>query len=234
MPYSVLVIVVYSLNLIVNVVANIAELALLSAVTKPVIMLLLIALLLIERAAFTAQNLWLMLAAYAFALAGDLLLIGDSSPVLFLLGMSAFFVMHVLYTVVFVRLPSITPLAVLLFIPYSAVGLACVIYLRGFVEPSWLSGIIGIYVAAVVVMSTSASKLGALGLLGALLFGMSDLALAAFHFAEPRWFPDSNYVHAFVIATYGFAQLLLAVGLLRREFRIAQDKINWVRLDELE
>jgi len=212
---SVLTVVAFAAALITNFIGDLIDNKTIDYVSKPLIVIPLIVLVSINPIPnkFVVTTC-IFIAGLIAAWVGDISLMFDSDTA-FLVGMIAFFIMHTLYTVAFFLLLQRTIswayiVAALIYVPASAIF---AYYLLDSLTGA-LKIAVPIYITSVVVMSISAVSLRWFGAVGAVLFALSDTALASEKFLEPSWFPEKNYVSAFVIMTYGIAQLLFVVGFI--------------------
>ena len=216
---------VFLIALTANVSANLLEDTVFEIVTKATLMPILVWHLTLN---FTFSNLWTIWTfgvALALAFVGDVALLFEGD-VAFAVGMVAFFLTHVLYSVVFVAILSgkaqayveVPPVVYRVLIAVSVlvygVALALAIWLAVTEVAVPLSIGVVVYMVAVAFMACVAPALLAWGVVGALLFAVSDSVLAAKRFLEPTWFPEDRYVEAFIMATYGLAQLLFTQGIV--------------------
>jgi len=160
--------------------------------------------------------------------AGGLLLsaVGDCClvwPELFLHGMAAFAVAHLMYSVTFLssryatNSSSSSSWARLLYAVLAALGGGFYVYLYPFLQKApnsdLLTPAVGAYAALLVLMASLAIRTGrAATLLGGLVFMVSDMALSlqVFNVTAPM-----EHGNAIVMVTYYLAQLLIAVGDVR-------------------
>lgn len=150
----------------------------------------------------------LVVAGLVFSLAGDVFLMLPSER--FIAGLGSFLIGHILYSAAFAQTAVLDPLALLPFL--GAAGAAYAVLHRHLGK---LRGAVLVYMAAIAAMGWLATgrwlALGQLGSLlaciGAILFLVSDGALAINRFARP--FPGSQTV---VLGTYFPAQMLIALS----------------------
>jgi len=164
-----------------------------------------------------AQSVLGVAGGLAFSAVGDWCLIW---PELFLPGMAAFAVAHLLYSLTFLSTrystyPSSSSacsrlIYVILFVLGGGVYVYLYPYLQKLPDPGVLTPAVGVYICLLVLMSGLAFQTRrAATLLGAMSFMVSDLILALHTFkameqVEQRW--------SIVMVTYFLAQLLIAVG----------------------
>ncbi|XP_053194299.1 lysoplasmalogenase [Scomber japonicus] len=150
-----------------------------------------------------------------FSAIGDICLVW---PDLFIHGMGAFAVAHLLYSLTFLSAryaPRSSPswlrfLYLILFI----VGGCFYIYIYPYLQKDKDSGLlvpgVGIYAMLITIMGSLALRTRHLAtLLGALIFMVSDIALAMQLFKATA---DLEHGNSIVMVTYYLAQLLIAVG----------------------
>lgn len=155
------------------------------------------------------------LAGLVLAWIGDTALVVDTS-LAFYIGLAAFAVMRVLYTVGFCGIPIGTLLWA--YIAGSFAWLACavplIVYLDAFLTSFQLLLII-VYILISAIMSGMSAALRWYGVLAALLFNICDVLLAIDKFAHPSWTFEERYIGVIIIATYGLSQLLYVLGMLQ-------------------
>ncbi|XP_035471019.1 lysoplasmalogenase isoform X2 [Scophthalmus maximus] len=150
-----------------------------------------------------------------FSAVGDCCLIW---PELFVHGMGAFAVAHLMYSVTFLssRYPtySSTSWTFFLYLIMLMIGGGAYMYLYPFLQKAPDSDLlvpgVGVYIALISLMGTLAIRTRHTAtLLGSLSFIVSDLALALQVFKVT---PQLKHGHIIVMVTYYLAQLLIAVG----------------------
>ncbi|XP_070703851.1 lysoplasmalogenase [Pempheris klunzingeri] len=150
-----------------------------------------------------------------FSAIGDCCLVW---PELFLHGMGAFAVAHLLYSITFISsrysVDSSSSLNRFLYIILVMVGGGFYVYLYPFLQKAPDSDVIipavGVYVALITLMGALAIRTRhAATLLGSLFFMVSDMSLALQVFEVT---PPMKHGHIIVMVTYYLAQLLIAVG----------------------
>lgn len=175
---------------------------------KPFTMVLILAIAVQPSVSTPPAYRMLVVAGLLFSLAGDVFLMLPSDR--FVAGLASFLVGHLLYVAAFAEgavlsLPALLPFAL------GALGVYALLHPRlGALRPAVL-----LYVTAIVAMAWLATgrwlgvgQLGALlACLGAILFVISDAALAIDRFRRP--FPRARAV---VLGTYFPAQLLIALS----------------------
>lgn len=165
---------------------------------------------------------WLVLLAFCFSWAGDvLLMLASKSDLFFFAGVGAFFLSQVTYILVFQKFSLNSgkgfierrPLWILPFVLYlTAVFLYLYPSLEGIMKP-----VVALYALSLIGMSVSAfnrmdlTDRGSFWLLfgGSVFFVISDTLLAFNKFATP--IPNGGF---FVLATYMVAQYWIMMGLL--------------------
>ena len=176
---------------------------------KPLTMVLILAVAVQPSLSTPAAYQMLVVSGLLFSLAGDVFLMLPSDR--FIAGLASFLVGHLFYVAAFAGAASLDPLALLPFLG-GAVAVHAVLHrhLDGLRVPVLL------YVTAIVAMAWLATgrwlavgQLGALlACIGAVLFMLSDGALAINRFARP--FKGAQTV---VLGTYFPAQLLIALSI---------------------
>jgi len=204
-----------------NVLGNAAELPALANVTKPLLVPLLLAWLLVSRrGALTPALRWLAV-GLVFAWFGDLLLMVDGD-LAFMAGIGAFLVMQVCYIVAFTRIPGpgFVRAWKITLVPY--VGIWVVVNVLVSAGVGSLRIPVLIYSAVLVTMAVSALDLvlrvprspGWRVAWGALFFLVSDGFIALTEFGPLSATPTLS---ALIMATYISAQLMIVTGLTECE-----------------
>lgn len=163
------------------------------------------------------ENLWdvrwgaWLFAGMSFCWAGDLLLVSRRSRTLFLGGLAAFLMGHVLYTAAFIirgyETEGLFPAAVLLVFFVVAVQRWLRPHLQGPMVPAVHAYLLAICCMWLTAIATQAAAPSPLLLLGATGFVVSDLAVARNRFIKPD---ISNRLWG--LPLYFAAQLLLALS----------------------
>ena len=186
---------------------------------KPLILVSLIIFYAMNCKSLDARTNLLMILALNFSLAGDILLMFvDVDPNIFIVGLIAFLLAHVMYVFVFKKKkhsnkPSI-PLLILL-LAYAA---AILLLLKDGLSNLTIPVIIYMIVILTMIVFASLRKGSVnnvsygLVLLGAIFFIISDSILAINKFYEPV-----VYSHFLIMGTYALAQYLIVMGILRQE-----------------
>ncbi len=186
-------------------------------ITKPLILVFLIAFFLQNNSGLSRRVIRLMLAALAFSLIGDVLLLFDKVDTLFFIGgLVSFLMAHVFYIMVFVKKRNtkkknrIFPVLTTVY----AVVLFCVI------QPGLNELLIPVvfYMIVILLMSNMAylreGKVIASSyrfvFIGALFFMFSDSLFAINLFYTPLYMGD-----VFIMATYALAQFLIVYGVIK-------------------
>ncbi len=188
-------------------------------VTKPAVLISLIVFFLRNRNHLNSFTKNITLLALVFSLFGDILLIfDDKSPNFFIAGLASFLLAHIMYVLIFLkkRNPNQSLWLLLFLLILYAVGLFY--FIKDGLGDMLIPVIL--YVLAIFSMVTSAySRKGNLSrlsfnlvLIGALLFMFSDSLIALERFY--RSFPFSSIA---IMLTYGVAQLLIILGILKQE-----------------
>lgn len=204
-----------------NVLGNAAELSTLSNITKPLLVPLLLAWLLVARRGGLTPALRWLAAGLVFAWLGDLLLMLDGD-VQFIAGIGAFLVMQACYIVAFTRIPGpgfVRAWKVTL-VPYVAIWIVVNVLVSAGVGS--LRVPVLIYSAVLVTMAVSALDLvlrvprspGWRVAWGALIFLVSDGLIALTEFGPLSATPTLS---ALIMATYISAQLMIVTGLTECE-----------------
>lgn len=187
--------------------------------TKPLLLLLLIAFVLVQSYS-SVKRKWILLAALLFSWMGDLFLLFDSNgSQFFIFGLLSFLTAHIFYIIIFAQLKKLqhptrkwNPIIFLLLLLYSG-SLFLLLY------PN-----LGALKFPVIVYATVLSSMflvayhafdwnkkdGKLILPGALLFVISDSLLAL-----NKFYQAFEYAGLFIMLTYGLAQLLIVAGLTK-------------------
>ena len=180
-------------------------------VFKPLTMVFVLALAAQPSASTTDFYRWTILAGLLFSLAGDVLLMLPSDR--FAAGLASFLIAHLLYIAAFAADAGLASRPGLL-LPFAAGGLLVLALLwpgLGRLKPAVL-----VYVSAIAVMAWQATarwvevgEIGALlACLGAVLFVVSDAALAIDRFRRPL-----RLAPLLVLGTYFSAQWLIALSI---------------------
>ena len=190
------------------------------SVVKPLIIPVLMGYAISHRVLSTSRPKYLVLAALAFAWAGDVLLMfQDKSEIYFLSGLGAFLIMHILYTVVLAktRLSTAWPNQRELFI-FLVGGLAVSTVVFGLIDQNLgpMRGPVIIYTIAILAMAfmalarkgVTSGRSYRLTFIGAILFVFSDSILAINKFG-----PEVPLSGLIIMATYMTSQFLILKGL---------------------
>lgn len=193
-----------------------ADLQTLRLVSKPLIVLSLLAYFLLRTKETSSPLKGWVVGALVFSWLGDVLLLFEArDPLFFILGLSAFLLAHVTYIVFFNRLRRVEGIVLqpLLFLPVLVyyIGLISLLYpnLGGLKLPVVVYGAVisTMLAAALHLKAVRGSRAGALFVLGAALFVLSDSLLAVNKFLEP--FAGAGLL---IMLTYGLAQFLIVRG----------------------
>lgn len=191
-------------------------LGLLEMITKPLLLLILINWFITATNNFYSTNKKWITLALCFSWLGDVLLMFQSrSSMFFLLGLSAFLIAHIFYIIFFHKikvaegvkskgfllLPVVVYYAVLIAVLYP--------YLADMKVPVPVYGLVISFMLllALHMLFIRNRKAGQLMTAGAILFVISDSALAINKFYQP--FEASGFV---IMLTYGLAQLFIVLG----------------------
>ena len=194
---------------------NISSLSVIHYITKPALLITLIVFFYKTSRNTTHFVKQFTFLALTFSLIGDfLLMFTQKDQLFFTLGLAAFLLAHIMYTVVFLKDRRAKKKGLFFLAALSLYGL---IFLH-FLKPNLgtlLTPVI-IYIIAILGMATTAFLRQRKGhettyyliLTGAFLFMISDsvLAINKFLFTIP-------YEHILIMTTYGLAQLLLVLGI---------------------
>ena len=136
-----------------------------------------------------AQPSGLLIAAFAFALAGDIALMFEGQGA-FLAGLGSFFVAHLAFVAVFLdgAVIAATPWWTLIFVAYAIGFFAWLLPKTGELKwPTLAYGVVltGMVLASAAAHETLATPATKLSLVGALLFAFSDSVLAVRQFNGP-------------------------------------------------
>lgn len=212
--------------------------------TKPLLMPLLIAWLIVEGRRSRSASLAFLLVGLVFAWIGDLLLLGDGE-LLFAVGLAAFLVTQVAYAVAFARVPGLRFRRGILTPPrgpvhglvaqHRALVLPFVAYLVVLALQVWpTAGVLRapllVYGCALLAMSVCAlnlvhrmpAKAAWVTFAGSVLFVVSDSLIAMTALEAQGSLNDARLVDAIVMLTYVAAQGLIALGLLTGVRDVAQ------------
>ncbi len=188
-------------------------------ITKPIILISLIAFFIGNKEKVTLSVFRLTIWALIFSLAGDILLLFlDRSELFFISGLVMFLFAHVLYIMIFSKKGNknkASRLFFLLTVVYAGV-------LFAFLYPGLDQMLIPviIYMVAILIMANTAHlRQGQVSFgsyvfvfVGALLFMLSDSLLAYDMFCKPIFMGN-----VWVMATYSMAQLLIVFGILKQK-----------------
>jgi len=151
----------------------------------------------------------LVLAGLVLSWFGDVFLIPDDRPSVFLAGVASFLLGHVAYTVAFVSLGLATLWAGVAIAAFAAIGLPVFRWLRPHI-PADMKGAAYAYMVVISAMVVCAAGAAAATgratiFIGAFAFYLSDLSVASDRFVEPAF---AN--RAWGLPLYYIAQLILA------------------------
>lgn len=193
------------------------------ALTKPLLMPLLIAWVLVMAFTSAARRVavplrWLV-AGLVAAWAGDLFLMGDSD-LSFVLGLASFLVMQVLYIVAFQRVPGpgLVRAWKIAVVPYAIAWVVLVLLVWG--DAGDMRIPVMVYGAALILMALAAldlvlrlpQRLAWRVAIGAAVFVLSDALIALTAFGP---LTSSVQTSAVIMATYSTAQGLIVTGFVR-------------------
>lgn len=170
------------------------------------------------------------LLALCFSLLGDIMLLFDHrSPSFFMLGLIAFLLAHIAYTLVFLKQGNKAPIKRSWWVLVSLVGYGLILYIVLMDHLAALKIPVVIYITAILAMALTAhNRKGKVDgpsfisiLIGALFFIVSDsvLAINKFLFAVPG-------AHLLIMGTYAAAQYMIVQGLLKSRERIVIEETS--------
>lgn len=174
------------------------------------------------------QSVLGVMGGLVFSAVGDCCLVWSE---LFLHGMAAFAVAHLLYAVTFLSsrysTDSSSSWARLLYLILLLTGGGFYMYMYPFLQKAPNSDIVapavGVYILLITLMGALAIRTGHTAtLLGSLIFMVSDVSLALQVFKA--WTPG-EHGHTLVMVTYYLAQLLIAVG----DVRAVENRDNFAK-----
>lgn len=199
--------------LLLNIVAGITELEILSYISKPLLMPLLVLYVLKNQLNSKYKNL--LLCALFFSWLGDCFLM-FSGEMYFMMGLGSFLMAHVFYLLIFRQQLSFHPLKLLPFLAFAALMLFGVL---GDAIPAGLKWPVYVYMMVILCMAwfSSMRKSGnaqndTIVLIGAVLFVLSDSFIAINQFKQPV-----ALASFWVMSTYGVGQLLIVKGLISQD-----------------
>ena len=209
-------IILFLLTLGLHIAGMYWPLDLLEKFTKPLLLVILISWFVVTTNSFQSANKKWVTLALCFSWLGDVLLMFQAkNPMFFLLGLSAFLIAHIFYIIFFHKikvaegvkskgfllLPVVIYYAVLIAVLYP--------YLADMKVPVPVYGLVISFMLllALHMLFIRNKKAGQLMTAGALLFVISDSALAINKFYQP--FEASGFV---IMLTYGLAQLFIVLG----------------------
>ncbi len=215
------VLIAYMLVGAANVLGNAAELPTLTNLTKPLLVPLLLAWLLVTRRGKLTNALRWLAVGLVFAWLGDLLLMFDGD-LAFMAGIGAFLLMQICYITAFTRIPGpgFVRAWKLTLLPYVAIWIVVNVLVSAGVGSLRIPVLI--YSAVLVAMAVAALDLvlrvprspGWRVAWGALFFLVSDGLIALTEFGPLSTTPTLSAV---IMATYISAQLMIVTGLTECE-----------------
>ena len=200
---------------IVNLYADRNRIEKLKVLTKP----LLVPLIILFYLTNAVHINWFIVTALFFGFLGDVSLLWGSKKIFFVIGLLAFLVGHLFYTLVFlqsIQYFAVIPIWFFIFlIPYILYGYSILRILRPNLNEMLVPVVI--YMCVILMMSfTSTCRVWngftlqfILPFIGSLFFIVSDSALAYNSFNEPQ----KNY-ETLIMFTYILAQVLIVAGFL--------------------
>ena len=218
-----IVISLYWCVLALNVAANFVELRTLEVLTKIALMPLLGFYLWFGNTFDRKMMVWAV--ALGFSWLGDIALLfndsdsSESEPdenTAFALGLLAFAVMHLLYSVIFVDALrcKFTRKVCIAAAVYAPLTLGAIILFALAIGGAW-AALVSVYSIVLASMAVLSAAFGAVGLTGSALFVLSDSLIAVRGFLELSWLPSDAVMGALVMLTYGAAQFALTTGFNR-------------------
>ncbi|WP_299390141.1 lysoplasmalogenase [uncultured Gelidibacter sp.] len=187
-------------------------------ITKPSLLISLLFYFYSQSKGLGSKTRIMMLAALAFSLLGDILLMfDDQSAIYFMLGLVAFLLAHLVYCFVFLnyRNPKTNPLGIILILLGYALGFFY--FLKDGLNDLLIPVIIYMMVILMMVITSYLrhkkvpEKSFILVFSGALLFAISDSILALNKFYSPIQFSA-----IYIMLTYGLAQYFIVLGVLKQ------------------
>ncbi|MEO8773696.1 MAG: lysoplasmalogenase [Gelidibacter sp.] len=187
--------------------------------TKPAILISLIIFFYIESRNVSKSLKWLVLAALAFSLVGDVfLMFVDQSPNYFMLGLISFFLAHLFYCWIFFtqKNSKTNPIGLIIVLTIFAFGLFYLLKenLGDLLIPVifYIIIILTMVITAFLRKKRVSKKSFIYVFLGAILFVISDSILALNKFYMPLKFSSIS-----IMLTYGLAQFYIVTGLLKEQ-----------------
>lgn len=205
--------------LVLECIAAIGRIGPLHVVAKPSLMPLLIAFFWLETRAAKGNGIYI-LAALFFSWIGDVVLLADTAiGGLFIYGLIAFLLAHIFYIVFFISIRKLNenkrflPFFTLTILAYMVIFyLSALPHLGVLAIPVLIYAIVitAMLIASIHAFDLSRHMPGILCVTGAMLFALSDSALAINRFVYR--FPLGPFV---VMLTYGLAQFFIILGAIR-------------------
>jgi uncharacterized membrane protein YhhN len=202
--------------LFINIAGGLLKNQFIEFVSKPLLIISLFAWFYSETKASPSQLKKWVLAALFFSLAGDvLLLFQQNDKLFFLLGLSAFLIAHIFYTIFFhqvrvrERVKGYVWLLIIVVLYYTLLITFLAPYLGDMKLPVRVYGIVisVMLMLALHMLFIKNKTAGQWMAIGAQLFVISDSVLAINKFYRPF-----EWAGAVIILTYGLAQLLIVAG----------------------
>ena len=196
--------------------------------TKPLIVISLLWFFIRNGKGLSSNTTKLTIAALCFSLLGDVfLMLVDTSPHFFMIGLICFLIAHIMYVLVFRKSmnKSIKPYLFIILLCIYAFGLFS--FLKDGLGELLIPVVV--YMLVILAMATFAYiRKGQVSiisykmvLLGAILFMISDSILALNKFVEPI-----NYSGILIMLTYAFAQYFIIIGLLKQHEELPPKRSN--------
>lgn len=186
--------------------------------SKPLLMLLLAVYFISSTETSSSLKKWMILALF-FSWAGDVLLIFESSNAnFFIFGLVAFLLAHIFYIVLFdqIRVKEKFKQSLIPLLPIAVYYIILISLLQptlgGMQKPVSIYGLVISFMLsfAIDLWRLKDKTTSFLIIFGALLFITSDSLLAI-----NKFYKQFEYAGIAVMATYGFAQLLITIGTVR-------------------
>jgi uncharacterized membrane protein YhhN len=205
---------IYFAALILNIIAGVANIPVLSFATKPLLMLILIWMVLMEKIP-RGLKIPLIIALF-FSWGGDMFLLFERTG-LFVFGLSSFLLAHLVYIYIYQKKAKLSFLNAFPFLGF--VGLFCFGVLLGKLSAE-LTIPVYVYMLVISIMGFMASNRVVNKssfenvLIGACLFIISDAFIAINEFVQ-----DVPLASFWVMSTYGIAQFMIVKGLIKQDLK---------------
>lgn len=209
----------FAASLATNIIGGLIKSQWVEYISKPLIILFLVAYFIFETKTITSPLKKWVLVALLFSWAGDVLLMfQQNEPLFFLLGLSAFLIAHIFYIVFFhqvrirEKLKSNWLFLLIVVVYYAALISFLSPYLGAMKLPVRIYGLVISFMLmlAMHMLFIPHKKAGLLMMTGAFLFVISDSVLAVNKFYE-----SFELAGAAIMLTYGLAQFFITEGSIR-------------------